>query len=111
MDWACGLFPTFDHKMGESAMRVERLSWTVTESSELNKLKQTEPDLIIYFGSRASLESGAAFEQIKAMCPDAMILGCTTGGQIHEHDAVDDEITGVAIRFEDTKIRLASNVV
>jgi hypothetical protein len=40
-----------------------------------------------------------------------MVLGCTTGGQIHEHDAVDDEITGVAIRFNETKIRLVSEMV
>ena len=38
-------------------------------------------------------------------------MGCTTGGQIHEHDAVDDEITGVAIRFDETKIRLVSEMV
>jgi hypothetical protein len=39
-----------------------------------------------------------------------MVLGCTTGGQIHEHDAVDDEIAGIAIRFDQTKIRLVSEV-
>jgi hypothetical protein len=92
-------------------MRVERLSWLLPDCGELAKLKHAEPDLIIYFGSRASLASGAAFEQLKATCPGAMILGCTTGGQIHEHDAVDDEITGVAIRFDETKIRLVSEMV
>jgi hypothetical protein len=92
-------------------MHVERLSWLLPDCSELTKLKQAEPDLIIYFGSRTSLASGAAFEQLKATCPGAMVLGCTTGGQIHEHDAVDDEITGVAIRFDETKIRLVSEIV
>jgi hypothetical protein len=92
-------------------MHVERLSWLLPDCSQLAKLKQAEPDLIIYFGSRNSLTSGAAFEQLKAMCPGAMVLGCTTGGQIHEHDAVDDEITGVAIRFDETKIRLVSEMV
>jgi hypothetical protein len=92
-------------------MQVERLSWLLPDCSELAKLKQAEPDLIIYFGSRTSLASGAAFEQLKSTCPGAMVLGCTTGGQIHEHDAVDDEITGVAIRFDETKIRLVSEMV
>jgi hypothetical protein len=92
-------------------MHVERLSWLLPDCGELAKLKQAEPDLIIYFGSRASLASGAAFEQLKATCPGAMVLGCTTGGQIHEHDAVDDEISGVAIRFDQTKIRLVSEMV
>ncbi len=92
-------------------MQVERLSWLLPDCGELAKLKQAEPDLIIYFGSRTSLASGAAFEQLKSTCPGAMVLGCTTGGQIHEHDAVDDEITGVAIRFDETKIRLVSEMV
>jgi hypothetical protein len=92
-------------------MHVERLLWLLPDGGVLAKLKQAEPDLIIYFGSRASLASGAAFEQLKATCPGAMVLGCTTGGQIHEHDAVDDEITGVAIRFDETKIRLVSETV
>ena len=92
-------------------MHVERLSWLFPDCGELAKLKQAEPDLIIYFGSRTSLASGAAFEQLKATCPGAMVLGCTTGGQIHEHDAVDDEITGVAIRFDETRIRLVSEMV
>ena len=92
-------------------MQVERLSWLLPDCGELAKLKQAEPDLIIYFGSRTALASGAAFEQLRSTCPGAMVLGCTTGGQIHEHDAVDDEITGVAIRFDETKIRLVSEMV
>ena len=91
-------------------MRVERLSWLLPDCGELSKLKQAEPDLIIYFGSRTSLASGAAYKQLKAACPGAMVLGCTTGGQIDEHDAVDDEIAGIAIRFDETKIRLVSEV-
>jgi hypothetical protein len=92
-------------------MRVERLSWLLPDCRELSKLKQAEPDLVIYFGSRAALASGVAFEQLRATCPRAMILGCTTGGQIHEHDAVDDEMAGIAIRFDETKIRLVSEMV
>jgi hypothetical protein len=92
-------------------MRVERLSWLLPDCGELARLKQAEPDLIIYFGSRTALASGAAFAQLQAACPGAMILGCTTGGQIHEHDTVDDEITGVAIRFDATRIRLVSEMV
>jgi hypothetical protein len=92
-------------------MHVERLLWLLPDGGELARLKQAAPDLIIYFGSRAALASGAAFDGLKAACPAAMILGCTTGGQIHEHDAVDDEITGVAIRFDQTRIRLVSEMV
>jgi hypothetical protein len=33
-------------------MHVERLLWLLPDCGELAKLKQAEPDLIIYFGSR-----------------------------------------------------------
>src|ERR1700732_897341 len=92
-------------------MHVERLLWLLPDCGELAKLKQAEPDLVIYFGSRAALASGEVFEKLEAACPGAMVLGCTTGGQIHDHDAVDDEITGVAIRFDETRIRLVSEIV
>jgi hypothetical protein len=92
-------------------MQVERLSRLLPDCGELARLKQAEPDLILYFGSRTALASGAAFAQLQAACPAAMILGCSTGGQIHEHDTVDDEITGVAIRFDATRIRLVSEMV
>ena len=92
-------------------MHVEPLLWTSLDSSALGKLASVKPDLVFYFGSRDTLASGAAFEQLKAMCPDAIVMGCTTGGQIHDDDAVDDEIAGVAIRFDATKIRLVSATI
>jgi hypothetical protein len=91
-------------------MRVERLSW-LADGGGLARLEGAEPDLVIYFGSRSALSTGAAFAQLKAACPAAMVLGCSTGGQIHQHDAVDDEITGVAIGFDRTRIRLVSQIV
>ena len=92
-------------------MHVERLFWTAPDAGALKKLAQVKPDLVFYFGSREALASGAAFKQLKAMCPEAIVMGCTTGGQIQGDDAVDDEIAGVAIRFDATKIRLVSATI
>ena len=35
------------------------------------------------------------------------MVGCSTGGQIRNDDVTDDEIAGVALRFEGTRLRLA----
>jgi hypothetical protein len=59
-------------------MQVERLSWLLPDCGELAKLKQAEPELIIHFGSRTAKASGAVFEQFKATCPGALVLGCAT---------------------------------
>ena len=45
------------------------------------------------------------------MFPDAHILGCSTGGQIHNDDVTDDEIIAVALSFDATKLRLACETV
>lgn len=92
-------------------MRVEKLVWTTADTRSLEKLAEKKPDLVIYFGSREQLSAPATFAQLFAACPDAILLGCTTGGQIHDHDVVDDEIAGVAIRFDETGIRLVSQTV
>ena len=87
-------------------MHVEQLLWTQSGGWNPKDLKQSKPDLILYFGSRQSLASGAPFNQLKAMSPAALIVGCTTGGHMLDHDIVDDEVTGVAVRF--TSVRLIS---
>lgn len=88
-------------------MHADKLSWTQSGGWNPSNPARNKPDLILYFGSRQSLASGEAFDQLRARCPDAMIAGCTTGGQILNHDIVDDEVSGVAMHFETTKIRLS----
>ncbi len=91
-------------------MHVEILSWERSGGWDTQALAQTRPDLILYFGARQSLASGAPFNQLKALCPEASIVGCSTGGQILENDVVDN-IAGVAMRFDATKTRLAYEAV
>jgi hypothetical protein len=43
--------------------------------------------------------------------PKAQVLGCSTGGQIHNADVLDDEITAIAVRFDATKLKLISEPV
>ena len=63
-------------------------------------------DLVLYFGLRAALAYGARFRELRAMFAKAHIVGCSTGGQIRNDD-VDDEIAAVALRFEQTRLKLA----
>jgi hypothetical protein len=91
-------------------MRVSQIAW-----SQAAGWRQTPPasaaDLILYFGSRAGLTCGARFHELKEMFPAAAIIGCSTGGQIAASEVLDDEIAGVAMRFDTTKIRLAHDTV
>ena len=92
-------------------MRVAQLSWSETTgwaSASGNPTNTTAADLVFFFGARQALASGERYRELHAMFPGAYILGCSTGGQIHNSDVTDDEIAAAAIRFNGTKLRVAS---
>jgi hypothetical protein len=91
-------------------MHVSQISWSQSVGW-LQVPPTSEADLILYFGSRAGLACGARFDELKQMFPVAAIIGCSTGGQISASEVLDDEIAGVALRFESTKIRVAHDTV
>lgn len=87
-------------------MQVEQVSWT---TSKIGRPRDTRPgsELVLYFGSRQLLASGETFKHLRKQYPQALIVGCTSGGQIHAHDVVDDEVIAVAMRFDSTQVKLA----
>lgn len=62
--------------------------------------------LVFYFGTRDALSSGERYEELRAMFPNAHVVGCSTGGQINNDDVNDDEIVVAAITFAATGLRL-----
>ncbi len=64
-------------------------------------------DLVLYFGSREALEDGHLFAALRTRYPLAIILGCSTGGQILDEDVTDDTATAVATAFDSSTIRLS----
>ena len=64
--------------------------------------------LVLYFGSRAALADGARHRDLMRACPQALLLGCSTGGHGSGPDIGDDDILGVALAFRATGLRLAA---
>lgn len=67
--------------------------------------------LVLYFGSRAQLTSGETYETLRRAFPDAVVCGCSAGGQIVGDGVVDDAVVAMGFVFERTAVRLASEVV
>ncbi len=91
-------------------MRVAQLSWSETAgwaSAPGDRANATNANLVFFFGARRALACGERYRELRAMFADAHILGCSTGGQIHNEDVTDDEIAAAAIRFEGTELRIA----
>jgi len=87
-------------------MQVDPWSWS--EAKGWNGGTSDNADLVLFFGSRQALQGGTSYRQMRARFPKAHILGCSSGGQIFNDDVTDDEIAGAALRFERTRLRLAS---
>ena len=88
-------------------MHAEQLSWTEPAGWQA----VTEPSsagLVLYFGTREALACGARYRELRGMYPSAHILGCSTGGQIRNNDITDGEIAAAALRFDATRLKLAS---
>lgn len=62
------------------------------------------PDLILFFGSRKSLESNSIIRQWRTHFPNSIFTGCSTSGEIHGVSVYDDSISITAVQFEKTKI-------
>jgi hypothetical protein len=87
-------------------MRVDQLSWS--EAKGWGGGAPADANLVLFFGSRPALQSGTPYRQLRERFPRAHILGCSGGGQILNDDVSDDEIAGAALRFDHTRVRLAS---
>lgn len=68
-------------------------------------------DLALYFGPRQALAGGERYGELRAMFPDAHIVGCSTGGQILGSEISDDRIAAAAVRFSSTKVQLVGEAV
>ena len=80
-------------------MHTEQLSWSKPtgwhngSTSPLNgSASPRHANLVLYFGARDALASGSRYHELRAMFPDAHIMGCSTGGQISNDDVTDDEM-------------------
>ena len=92
-------------------MRVTQLHWSEQTGWQTPKADAQAFDLVLYFGTREALASGARYRELRTIFPRAHLLGCSTGGQIRDVEVSDDEIAAVAIRFEATTIRLVTSTV
>lgn len=60
---------------------------------------------ILYFGSRHALAASGVYASLRAKAPSAIIMGCSTGGEILGPEVLDDTVVVAAITFDATPIR------
>lgn len=89
-------------------MKLEQLRWTRDDGWKPRLLGGLEQaDLVLIFGSTDALSDEAVLHGIEQAYPRALIFGCSTAGEIHDVQVVDDSIGLTAIKFEHTEIQYA----
>jgi hypothetical protein len=66
----------------------------------------SDADLVLYFGSSDRLAERGLFARLRHEFPKAILLGCSTGGQIVRGGVEDDAVCGLALGFDHATARL-----
>ncbi|OGR34728.1 MAG: hypothetical protein A2051_04605 [Desulfovibrionales bacterium GWA2_65_9] len=70
-----------------------------------------EAALAFVFGATDRLRDPALFPRIRAMYPQACLLGCTTAGEIAGTQVLEGSVTVTAVSFAETRVALVSTAI
>ena len=83
-------------------MRVVQSVWTSDKGWNVSGVIN-DANLVLAFGSPAAVKS-RRWNELKARHPGAILLGCSTGGEIHGSEVLDDTLSATAMKFSHTEI-------
>jgi hypothetical protein len=89
-------------------MKSKQFDWTSERG--LHDLSDISfaPDLIVHFGAGPQFDDGTIYQQLKSSFGEAILLGCSSGGHIGDGLVLDSGATGLALKFDATKLKLVS---
>lgn len=66
------------------------------------------PQLALAFASPDALRDAATWKELRAACPGARIVGCSTAGEIAGTQVLDDSVVLTAVELDDSRLRAAA---
>jgi len=90
-------------------VRVSQKTWTHAGgwAASTGKEQNGPADLVLVFGAMEVFNHKTALEELRAANPAAIIVGCSTAGEIAGPHVLDDSLVATAIQFEHTSVRCA----
>jgi len=64
-----------------------------------------QADLALIFGGVGAITDAQNWRAIRERFPEAILMGCSTGGEIHGSDVFDESLSVTAMSFDDTALR------
>jgi hypothetical protein len=94
-------------------MKVDQRAWTAERGwyHAVDGGVGSGAQLVLLFGATARIGERAPFEQLRAWYPGAMIVGCSTAGEICGTEVRDDSLVATALGFEHTVLHMAHSQV
>ncbi len=90
-------------------MKIEQRRWTEATGWVLDTPETLgdSAQLVLVFGSTATLREQKHFQDIKQAYPGAYIFGCSTAGEICGTQVIDDALVTTAVHFDYTQLKHA----
>src|SRR5258707_14514029 len=89
----------------EGNMQARQSLWT--ESRGWTGGSDGPADLILAFGGTRAVTNAALWNDLGRRHPGAIVLGCSTGGEIHGSDVLDESLSLTSLSFDRTRLKSA----
>lgn len=76
--------------------------------SKLAALSAIAPDLVLVFGAADYFTQVEGIARVSEACPSALVLGCSTAGEISAGGVEDGSCSLTAVHFDDVRLRSAA---
>lgn len=93
-------------------MRIQQSVWQDAGPWLAQKThSEINPQLILVFGGAFQFKNPVWLDSLKSLHPHALLIGCSTAGEIIGTRVLDDSVVATAIEFEKTAIEFVSIAV
>lgn len=92
-------------------IRFEQLRWTDAAGwcEVRSSVRSTaEESLVLLFGGRAAMTAPQPVADLRARYPTAILVGCSTAGEMLDTEVSDDGLVATVLSFESTRVALAA---
>ncbi len=86
-------------------MRVSTLTYAPDAGWKFAGAPVAQPNIVLWFGAPNLARTPAVYESLRARFPDALIAGCSTGGEIHNEEVLDGAAVAAAVAFDRATVR------
>jgi len=90
-------------------MRARQALWTARQG--WTSKSEGKADLLLAFGGTAAVTDKSLWDDVLRRYPGAIVLGCSTGGEIHGSDVLDESLSLTSLSFDRTRLKCAEAAV